>query len=486
MPLVLGLDVGTQGARAIVCTETGEIIAQSSSSFSPEVAVTGLPEGWFEQYPEVWWEAASQCLRSVVASIREHGHDPGEIASIAVDSTSGTVIPVDAFGNPLRPAIMYNDSRAGAEARECNEAGSAFTATIGYKFGSSFALPKLLWTKRNEPEVWGRSARIIHAADYIVGRLTGEYGKSDNSNALKTGYDLIENRWPEFISRVLGIEAEKLPSVSSPGEAIGRVSGTCSEATGLAESTLVVGGVSDGTAGFIASGASAVGEWNSTIGTTLVLRGVSEDLIRDPLGRVYCHKHPDGWWLPGGASNVGGECLVKVFPGEDYDALNRQAADLIPSRLICYPLVRQGERLPFINPGAVGFMCGEPDAHPRLYAAYLEGVAFVERWCYELMEELGAPVGDTVYTTGGGAKSLEWMRIRASALNRTLVRPAITESAMGTAVVAASRTIYHSLTEASRKMVRRDVEVGPEPVLVEAYDQGYRAFRAECEARGLG
>lgn len=486
MPLVLGLDVGTQGARAIVCTETGQIIAQGSSSFSSEVAVTGLPNGWFEQYPEVWWEAASQCLRSVVASIREHGRDPDEIAAIAVDSTSGTVLPVDAPGNPLRPAIMYNDSRAEAEARECNEAGSAFTAAIGYKFGSSFALPKLLWMKRNEPELWGRSARIIHAADCIVGRVTGEYGRSDNSNALKTGYDLIEDRWPDFISQDLGIEAEKLPSVSSPGEVIGRVSRGCSEATGLAEGTLVVGGISDGTAGFIASGASAVGEWNSTVGTTLVLRGVSEDIIRDPLGRIYCHKHPDGWWLPGGASNVGGECLSNVFPGEDYDALNRQAVNLIPSGLVCYPLVRHGERLPFINPRAEGFVCGESDGRARLYAGYLEGVAFVERWCYELMEELGAPVGDTVYATGGGAKSLEWMRIRASVLNRMLIRPAVTESAMGTAVVAASRTIYRSLMEASRKMVRRDLEVGPEPALVEAYDESYRAFRDECEARGLG
>ena len=122
----------------------------------------------------------------------------------------------------------------------------------------------------------------------------------------------------------------------------------------------------------------------------------------------------------------------------------------------------------------------------RLYAAHLEGVAFVERWRYELMQELGAEVGETIFATGGGAKSVEWMRIRASVLKRRVVRPVITESAMGAAVVAASRTLFSNLTEASRAMVRREVEVEPLAHLVHAYEECYRSFRAECSRRGLG
>ncbi len=486
MPLVVGLDVGTQGARAIACDESGDIVAQSSCAFDAAARVANLPAGWFEQDPQAWWRAAAACLSSVASSLPRIGRQAGQIAAIAVDSTSGTVLPVDQAGSALRAAIMYNDTRAQVESRECNDAGRELTGKLGYRFGSSFGLPKVLWLRRNEPDTWRACSKVIHAADYVVGKLTGDHGVSDDSNALKTGYDLVDLRWPDFVSDVLGIERDKLPAVVTAGEPIGRVTAECAALTGLEQGTVVVAGVSDGTAGFIASGASAVGEWNSTIGTTLVIRGISEELIKDPKGRVYCHRHPDGWWLPGGASNVGGECLAKLFPDADYDALNHEAAALIPSGLVCYPLVRPGERLPFVDADVEGFLPGA-DAEPaRLYAACLEGVAFAERWCYELMEDLGAEVGDVIYTTGGGAKSVTWMRIRAAVTTRLIVRPAVTEPAMGAAVVAASRTLYSSLTEASKAMVRRDLVVDPEYRLVAAYEARYRQFRAECAARGLG
>lgn len=486
MPLLVGLDVGTQGARAIVCDESGRVVALCSRSFSSDVSVDGLPSGRFEQHPRVWWEAAESALVDVVAALKETGRNVGEIAAIAVDSTSGTILPVDDTGEPLRPALMYNDGRAEAEAKECNAAGAEFTDKLGYKFGSSFGLPKILWLARHEPNIWHNASRIIHAADYIVGKLTGDFSITDNSNAMKTGYDLMDGRWPEFIGTELGIDVGRLPNVVSPGEVIGAVSAQCASSTGLAAGTNVVGGVSDGTAGFVASGASGIGEWNSTIGTTLVMRGVSRELVKDPLGRVYCHKHPDGYWLPGGASNVGGECLAKVFPNDDYDKLNACIGALLPTAMLVYPLMKRGERLPFVDGAAEGFVCGEAGTLEELYAAYLEGVAFVERWCFELMAELGAEVGDTVYATGGGAKSLEWMGIRACVLRRQLVRPAVTDSAMGAAVVAASRTVYSSLNEASKAMIRRDAEVGPVDRMVELYQKRYSAFRRECAKRGIG
>ncbi|MCX8053821.1 MAG: FGGY family carbohydrate kinase, partial [Armatimonadetes bacterium] len=457
MPIFVGLDVGTQGVRAIACDENGQVIAQSSRSFGPEVNVTGLPTGWFEQDPEAWWRTASACLSDVTSLIIRAGRGSGEIVAVAVDSTSGTVLLVDRSGNVIRPAIMYSDTRAQAESDECNEAGSNLIAKLGYRFGPSFGLPKLLWLKRNEPRNWERCHKAIHAADFIAGKLIGDFGISDNSNALKTGYDLVGFCWPNFIFDTLQIEPEKLPLVMTPGDPIGRVTAECATLTGLEQNTTVVAGVSDGTAGFIASGASAVGEWNSTLGTTLVLRGVSIDLVKDPEGRVYCHRHPDGWWLPGGAGNVGGECLTKLFPDADYNVLDRDAASLVPSGLACYPLVRRGERLPFVNSDAEGFLPDHSSGTAALYAACLEGVAFVERWCYELMEELGAPVGNAIYATGGGAKSVAWMRIRAAALKKVLIRPKVTESAMGSAIVAASRTIYSSLGEASSAMVQHDL-----------------------------
>lgn len=480
---VLGLDVGTQGARALVCDGKGGILAQASQEYQPSEFEL-VPPGHAEQDPAGWWSAASECLQHVVKELKFAGRSPQGIKAIAVDSTSGTIVPLDKSGKPLRQAIMYNDTRAVSEADECNSAGSDLTDKLGYKFASSFALPKILWIKRNEPQIFEQTACFAHAADYIVSRLTGNFRFSDTSNVLKTGYDLVDRCWPEFISSALGIPAHMFPQVASPGFTIGKVTDACARDTGLAPGTPVVAGVTDGTAGFLASGAVRVGDWNSTIGTTLVIRGVSTDLIKDSRGRIYCHSHPQGYWLPGGASSVGAECLAKLFHGRNLDEFNAYVPQYSPTSLIVYPLVRTGERLPFVDPHAEGFIIGEPRDSRDLYAAYLEGVGYVERWCLELLEGLGAEVGDTVYTTGGGAKSLEWMQVRANILNRRVSRPQSAECAMGTAAVAASKTLFADLESAVKSMVKTGESVEPNPAQVDIYTERYHSFREACARRG--
>ncbi len=482
---VLGLDVGTQGVRAVVCDEEGNVLAQASEQFAPADQVELLPPGWAEQNPSDWWDAAVVCLNAVTEHLRQSGGDPSDIKAVSVDSTSGTVVVLDRTGEPLRPAIMYNDTRAVTEAAECNSAGADLVEKLAYRFSAAFALPKILWVRRNQPDVFER-ALFVHAADYIAGRLTGNFLTSDTSNALKTGYDLIEHRWPDFIESQIAVPLDKLPKVVSPGDVIGEVSGECAGLTGLARGTLVVAGVTDGTAGFLASGAVKVGDWNSTIGTTLVIRGVSRELIKDPQGRIYSHAHPDGYWLPGGASNCGAECLRHLFQGRDLDHLNAYVPQYSPTALLVYPLVRTGERLPFVDPTAEGFIVGEPRDSRELYAAYLEGVGYVERWCYELLAELGAEIGDTIFTTGGGARSPEWMQVRADILNKRVVRPVSTECAMGTAAVAASKTVYADLETAVQAMIKPGESVDPDPMRTELYEQRYRAFRSACAHRGHG
>lgn len=479
----IGLDVGTQGARALVCSADGTIVASASEAFSSSRKTLDIPGG-VVQDPEEWWKAASICLRIVMTELRSSGASPNEICGLAVDSTSGTILAIDSSNVPLTPAIMYSDTRAVEESDECNAAGSDLTSKLGYRFSSSFGLPKIVWLKRNNRDLFDRTSCFIHAADYIVGKLTGNFRVSDSSNAMKTGYDLVNNCWPEFLESSLGIPISKLPKVVSPGEVIGKVSEECSRSTGLPAGARVVAGVTDGTAGFLASGASRVGDWNSTIGSTLVIRGISSELIRDPLGRVYSHSHPDGYWLPGGASNAGAECLAKLFHGKNLDELGAYVPVYSPTSLFVYPLVRRGERLPFLNPNAEGFIVGEPRDSRDLYAAYLEGIGFVERWSFEVLESLGAKVGGSIYTTGGGARSTEWMQVRANILQKQVIRPRWCECAIGAAVVAASSTIFSGFQEASREMVRVGEAVDPDPSKIGAYDRKYREFRSVCSARG--
>lgn len=472
--LFLGIDVGTQGARALAVGADGEIAAQSAQTFR-EADIPDLDTGRFEQRPEAWWEACVAAISEITAAL-----GPDQLKAVAVDSTSGTILPVNTRGEPLRPALMYNDGRSIEEARIVNAAAGDFTKKLGYRFGASFGLPKIIWLKRHEPNVFERTWKFIHPADFIAGKLTGEFGLSDYSNALKTGFDLVDLRWPSFIESAGLLSLEKLPAVIAPGERIGAVSESCAEETGLAAGTPVVAGVSDGTAGFIASGAARPGEWNVTLGTTLVARGVSETLVKDPEGRIYCHRHPDGWWLPGGASSAGGECLERVFGRDDLAALDESAGRLPPTGILVYPLVKRGERLPFVKEDAEGFVTGEQQDRTALYRAYLEGAAYVERWILELMESLGAQVDGAIRATGGGAKSRVWLQIRADVLNRPVVRPAVTECAMGAAIVAASRTAFGSLGEASARMVRTDLRVEPDAANAALYDDLYRAFRTEC------
>ena len=266
---------------------------------------------------------------------------------------------------------------------------------------------------------------------------------------------------------------------------IGAVSEKAARETGIPKGTPVVAGATDSNAAFFASGAAREGEWNSTLGTSLAFKGISRSYINDTLGRVYCHRHPERLWLPGGASNTGADCMRVMF-GNEYESLNDTVAGHFPSRLIVYPLVRKGERFPFIDEDAGGFIVGDPTDKMELFAAYMEGVAYVERWGYELFESLGAPVGETVYATGGGSRSETWLAVRANVLNRVVARAEVAESAMGAAIIAASRTMYTSLPEACANMVKLALKIEPQPEAAMRYDALYTLFREETSRRGYG
>jgi sugar (pentulose or hexulose) kinase len=477
--LVVGLDVGTQGARAILGDVEGRVVAQANEALPAGATPTSLPPGWSEQVPAAWWAASCACLRRVMDQRRGEA-----VAALAVTSTSGTICPVDGRGVPLAPALMYNDARAVAEAEEVQRVGAEVATKLGYRYNASFALAKILWLNRHQPQLFSRAHLFVHPTDYLVGLLTGEMGVSDFSSALKTGYDLIEGCWPGFLEDALDIPLHKLPRVVTPGTAIGQVRAEAAGETGLPTGTPVVAGMTDGCASQVAAGAVEPGEWNSTLGTTLVIKGVTEELLRDPAGRIYSHRHPDGYWLPGGASNTGGEALAVRFSGADLAALDEKALAVAPTGVVIYPLVRRGERFPFVYPDAEGFTLGEVADEVTLYAAHLEGVGYVERLAYEVLRDLGGEIGERIYVAGAAARSVAWLQLRADILNRALVQPDNPSAAMGAAILAASRTIYEGVIPAARAMVRIARTVEPRTQAVVHYEDGFQRFRQECVRRG--
>jgi len=479
-----GIDVGTQGARCVMVRDDGAVAGHAERPFAGESAP--LPEGWFEQEPGSWTTAVTAAVRSAAARLDASEPCLEHAAAIGVTSTSGTLCALDAGRRPLIPAIMYNDARSRAQAEEVQHAAAELVARMGYRFGSSFALPKMLWLKRKRPEVYQEADLFLSPTDYVIGWLTGQYERSDQTNVLKWGYDLVHDHWPSFIEDALGISRDLLPRVQTPGELAGRLTTERAAELGLPAGIPVAAGMTDGCASQLAAGAVRPGQYNTTLGTTMVVKGVSERLLLDPLGRLYCHRHPEGWWLPGGASNTGAECLAAEFGPAETAERGARALAVSPTALVAYPLVGKGERFPFAAPQAEGFLLGEPRGRDELFAAYLEGVACLERLAYETLQDLGADVGDVVLSSGGGARSDAWLQIRADTLGKAVMATAggpAAGAAMGAAILAAALVQYGSVVAAADAMVSIEREFQPRPALAAAYARKYEQFTAECRRR---
>jgi D-ribulokinase len=215
-----------------------------------------------------------------------------------------------------------------------------------------------------------------------------------------------------------------------------------------------------------------------------VVKSASRTLLRDPHGAVYSHRHPDGVWLPGGASNTGGDALRAQFPQADLRVMDDAARRRGPARVVAYPLVGVGERFPFSEPSAVGFRLGKPTDEIEAYRAVLEGVAFIERLAHERLAALGAPPLGAVATAGRGSDSHVWNRIRATVLGRPLLIPANPSSAFGAAMLAASATIHEGLAATVAAMVRCRSEVEPDATETTPLEASYQRLLGELSVRG--
>jgi sugar (pentulose or hexulose) kinase len=469
--VVIGTDIGTQGVRVVAMTTEGELLASRSQRF-------GLEGSREEQSPEEWWSTLLVCLQQLVGDLQSIG-SLSVVEALSVTSTSGTMIALDRSYQPISPALMYSDPRSVQEAGECKRAAEAAELNPGEgytAFNASSGLPKILWFTRNYPEQAERISLWAHAADYIIGKLCGVWGVTDYSNVLKTGYDLTNSRWPDYITRELCVPISWLPRVVPPGTVIGTVSSTVAELTGLPLSVRIATGMTDGCASQIASGAIREGDWNTTIGTTLVIKGVTRNPIHDPLGRIYNHKHPQGYWMPGGASNTGGDWVSKDYAASDLGRLNAFTESITPTPWIAYPLQQNGERFPFLSPQARGF--DAPGLSPEeRFASRMEGVAYLERLSYEMIERLSGASVANIYTAGGGSNSPVWLKIRSSVMQKPILKMRYTEGAVGAAVLAASHTLFANLEEAAARMIRLDQIIEPgAPEVGERYEYNYQRF----------
>jgi sugar (pentulose or hexulose) kinase len=470
----LGIDLGTQGVRVLVATSDGRILGEGSAT------LTSHRDGdRHEQDPEDWWRAVGDAIGKAATG----GADLAAVRGLAVDATSGTITLLDRNGAVATPALMYDDGRAAAELERVNEAGAAQWAEAGYqRMQRSWGLPKLRWLLDRHPDAVRNGWKVAHQNDVINRRLVGHDVPTDTSNALKTGADAARVAWPSPAFAALDIPGEVLPHLVLPGTVLGEVCAGAAAATGLAEGTPVIAGMTDGCAAQLGSGATGIGSWNSVMGTTLVLKGVTREPVGDPTGVVYSHRSPSGHWLPGGASSVGAGLVAREFGDADLDRLTREAAALLPSDLIRYPLVSPGERFPFVAPSARAFSTRGAATPAESFAALLQGAAYTERLCFDYLDQLGAPTDGAIVLTGGATRNQLWNQLRADVLQRPVTLPRNAQPALGMAVLAASTTT--DLETVSAAMVQLDRTLEPRTEARDAHDEGYLRLLDELVRRG--
>ncbi|TDE15090.1 FGGY-family carbohydrate kinase [Jiangella asiatica] len=466
----VGVDIGTQSVRVMVVDDGGRVLALGSAPLESRRRSVRMRQ--HEQDPHQWWEALGAASRQAFAALPGGG---ARASAVAICSTSGTVLLTDDRGAPLTPALMYDDARAVDELDRINR-------RVARGIQLSWALPKIDWLFRHHTRTGPAPRYVAHSADVIAAGLVGHRVRTDTSHALKSGYDVVAGRWDAALLEAAAVDPATLPEVVRPGAELGTVTAEAAAHTGIPAGTAVVAGMTDGCAAQIAAGALAAGSWNSVLGTTLVLKGVSTTLIEDPDGAVYSHLHPDGGWLPGGASNVGAGAVAAEFSTDDLDALSAEAAGFEPAGAVMYPLTARGERFPFVRPDAVGFQLGEVSGPAERYAALLQGVAFVERLCIEHLAAIGADVGGEISVTGGATRNDYWNQLRADVLGRPLVLPATPEPAFGMAVLASARG--RRVTDRAARMVGRRAVVEPRPGAHERLSAGYERLTAELVRRG--
>ena len=427
MNLFIGIDLGTSGCRAIAINDANESVAKTSEGWPPP----NRTNDHSEQKPQLWWKTVLSVLEQLLEKI-----PADSVRAIAVDGTSSTLLLADQEGKPLGPALMYDDSRSHEEAdfltcclrRECapDPVPPQQTACLS----ASSSLAKLLYLYNRN-----RHARYaLHQADWVSGQLSGRFGISDENNCLKLGYDPVNRCWPDWLDKT-GIPLALFPEPKVPGSEIGTVCETVSKKLGLPADTKIIAGTTDSTAAFLATGANKIGEAVTSLGSTLVIKVLSDKPVYAPEYGVYSHRLGNQW-LIGGASNTGGAVLLKYFSLKQLEEMTPELKPGQPTGLDYYPLLKTGERFPVNDPALKPQLTPRPEDDLIFFQAMLEGLAKIEVDGYRLLKKLGAPYPTRVFSVGGGAINTAWRKIRENLLDIPLVSSQYQDAAYGAALLA--------------------------------------------------
>ncbi len=490
--VLLGLDIGTSGAKAVLIDAAGAVLAEHTAEYQMQ---TPRP-GWAEQDPEDWWQAAVASIRQVLADSKRKPH---EVTGVGLTGQMHGLVLLDEQDCVLRPCIMWNDQRT---ARQCDDINrrvgpDKLIRITGKPALTGFTAGKILWVRENEPDVYSRARHVQLPKDYVRLRLTGEYAM-DVADASGTNLlDTARRAWSEEIAGLLDIPMTWLPRVHECHEVVGRITDAAAQETGLVPGTPVVAGAGDQAAQSIGTGIADEGVVSVTIGTSGVVFAATNTYRTDPTGRLhaYCHAAPDRWHLMGVMLSAGGSLrwfrdalcetekkAAALGGGDAYDIMTRAAA-AVPAGgegLLFLPYL-SGERCPYPDPDARGVFFGLSLRHarPHLTRAVIEGVTFGLRDSLEMLCELQVACA-RIRVSGGGSRSPFWRQVMADVFGIEIVTVNVTQgAAYGAALLAGVGTgVYATVQEACAATIRETgaTSPGPDRRTYEDYYQRYRAL----------
>ena len=478
---VIGIDASTTATKAVLVDEAGAVrgIGVTEYGFSVPRPL------WSEQDPELWWDGAVAAIRSVLASTGVSG---GDVAAIGLTGQMHGAVLLDAGDRVLRPAILWNDQRTGAECDAIRRAvgPERLVAITGNDALTGFTAPKLVWVRDHEPEVWRRIAHVLLPKDYVRLRLTGAYAvdKADGAGTLL--FDLAARDWSAEVLDALEIDPAWMARTWEGPEVTGSVTADAAAATGLRPGTPVVAGGGDQAANAVGVGAVVAGRVALSLGTSGVVFATTDAPLFEPAGRVhaFCHAVPGRWHMMSVMLSAAGSLRWfrdSVAPGVDFGELVAAAADVPAGSegLLFLPYL-SGERSPHADPLARGAFVGLTLAHDlrHLTRAVLEGVAFGLRDGLDLMVAAGMPAPGQIRASGGGTASGLWRQILADVLGAEIATVNTSEgAAYGAGLLAAVGAGWHPTVEAASEALVTATPVAAPGPDAPRYDVAHAVYR---------
>ena len=487
---VLGVDLGTSGTKTVLFDKQGRAIASASR----EYPLDQPRNGWAEQDPECWWQAARETIRQVIG---ESGVAPAQIRGLGISGQMHGLVLLDENGQVLRKAILWCDGRT---QQECDE----ITRIVGRErliritanpALTGFTAGKVLWVRRHEPEIWKQVRHILLPKDYVRFRLTGEYG-SEMSDASGTNLlDVPRRCWSGAMLDALDLDATLLPPLMESSDAAGTVTSRAAEETGLQPGTVVAAGAGDNAAAAVGTGVVTAGKAFATIGTSGVVFAHADQVQIDPKGRVhtFCAAVPGAYTVMSCTLAAGlslkwfrdqfcqAECQTAAQMGEDpYTLMSQEAAQspIGANRLVYLPYL-MGERSPLLDADARGAFIGLSGIHARrdLLRAVMEGVTYSMRQNLEVLRGMGIAPAE-MRACGGGARSPFWRQMMADVFALPVRTVKNTEGpALGAAILGGvAAGMYADIPSACAALIRENASQLPDVQRHVDYEKYYDLY----------